>query len=914
MRLDSHFAVSERRPAVAERLVERHGSWVKVTAPTDWTTARIDAWLDWGAGLPHDLPAGPEGAAPGDESPLNGSLECYAYRLAAWGRATGVLANDAQASLFVEELVATLLLGLAAPGPVLPDGHRIHPTARDQIGTRTDLAFASLTDLELERTLEVRCDQRVRAAWPDLVVTRLQDVREAVKQCEGPAFACSDPAQNPPLARAVRAGREVGLSDTALRLAVGGIIDAPERSDELIVLAQRAEVAAGDLAAQLAARSPGVRLAFSPPDAEAAALATAAPTVGLDVRRIEPDDLAPLARLWTVALEIETACGFSASSISARLRHDDRPLALVLCGIGDLLRAEGRAFDSETARRRISVWQATLDSASTLASAELAGRLGPCAAWSSEAPAMIETLVHRHSASTSLKGDIADRYAEALKLARRSGLRHLQTTALDLDLETRLRLGMPSEGVEPASGLKGVIETADGEVEPCLHPDVAAALAVLSVDAGGVERHLFGYRTLVDAPGLDLESLRAFGFTDIELKAVEGALAEATTLQDAFTSEVLGAGFVEDALGVDADLADQAGFCLLSHLGVSPGAIRKAERHALGASDLSGWPGNSETLAAILTPGDLASRLLMIVAAETFSGAPRSLTLWADWDAGTADLARLQSSAALAGVRTVRTERRPAPVGLVLFDLPQDAPEAAARAETPAQDPAPVVGTRPKRRKLPDRRKGYIQKAAVGGHKVYLHTGEYEDGEIGEIFIDMHKEGAAFRSVMNNFAISVSIGLQYGVPLDEFVDAFVYTRFEPSGVVTGNDSIRSATSILDYVFRELAVSYQGRSDLANARPEPSSDEDLGRGEDEAPTPATRFISKGLMRGGAPDNLVVVPFGRREAESEATPAVAAPVADVCPACGDAALQMKGGAFICDTCGIAPSASDLTSSQA
>jgi ribonucleoside-diphosphate reductase alpha chain len=167
---------------------------------------------------------------------------------------------------------------------------------------------------------------------------------------------------------------------------------------------------------------------------------------------------------------------------------------------------------------------------------------------------------------------------------------------------------------------------------------------------------------------------------------------------------------------------------------------------------------------------------------------------------------------------------------------------------------------------------------------------------------------------MNNFAISVSIGLQYGVPLDEYVDAFVYTRFEPSGVVTGNDSIRSATSILDYVFRELAVSYQGRNDLANARPAPSGDQDLGGGEDEAPTPATRFISKGLMRGGAPDNLVVVPFGRRDIEPETTGVSRPPVADVCPACGDAALQMKGGAFICDTCGIAPSASDLTSSQA
>ena len=122
------------------------------------------------------------------------------------------------------------------------------------------------------------------------------------------------------------------------------------------------------------------------------------------------------------------------------------------------------------------------------------------------------------------------------------------------------------------------------------------------------------------------------------------------------------------------------------------------------------------------------------------------------------------------------------------------------------------------REKLPDRRKGYTQKAVVGGHKVYLRTGEYDDGRIGEIFIDMHKEGAALRSFINNFAIAVSLGLQYGVPLEEYVDAFTFTRFEPSGPVQGNNSIKFATSILDYVFRELAVSYLSRFDLAHVDP------------------------------------------------------------------------------------------------
>ena len=154
------------------------------------------------------------------------------------------------------------------------------------------------------------------------------------------------------------------------------------------------------------------------------------------------------------------------------------------------------------------------------------------------------------------------------------------------------------------------------------------------------------------------------------------------------------------------------------------------------------------------------------------------------------------------------------------------------------------------RDKMPDRRKGYTQKAVVGGHKLYLRTGEYDDGRLGEIFIDMHKEGAALRSLLNNFAIAISLGLQYGVPLEEYVDAFTFTRFEPAGPVQGNDTIKYATSILDYVFRELAVSYLGRNDLGHVDLSETGFDALGKGVDEgkAPSAASRVVSKGLVRG------------------------------------------------------------------
>ena len=140
------------------------------------------------------------------------------------------------------------------------------------------------------------------------------------------------------------------------------------------------------------------------------------------------------------------------------------------------------------------------------------------------------------------------------------------------------------------------------------------------------------------------------------------------------------------------------------------------------------------------------------------------------------------------------------------------------------------VVQRGERRRLPNRRKGYTQKATVGGHKVYLRTGEHEDGKLAEVFIDMHKEGSAFRSLMHNFAIAISMGLQYGVPLEEFVESFTFSRFEPSGIVEGNDAIKMATSILDYIFRELAISYLGRTDLAHAEPGDLLPDTVGKGE------------------------------------------------------------------------------------
>ncbi|MEJ6790655.1 TSCPD domain-containing protein [Brevundimonas sp. BR2-1] len=467
------------------------------------------------------------------------------------------------------------------------------------------------------------------------------------------------------------------------------------------------------------------------------------------------------------------------------------------------------------------------------------------------------------------------------------------------DVEASLRLGLgPLAAID-------IWQTGDGEVVRRLNPALATAIRRAGGDIDSAERHLFGRRTLLDAPGVDHAALRAKGFTDIELEAVEIALTQVDALADAFRAPVLDAGFVRDVLGIEAAEGD-----LLPQLGFADDAVSLTQAWALGEPDLAGWTEAPEALKQILAdPAAFEAGLRTVV--EQVSAAPDAAPTLIDWRTTAIQAARLLGDAAREGRRAIRLQRAAPPAGplLSLTEPEETTRQRRWEPETRAVERVveKVIERDRTRRKLPDRRKGYIQKAAVGGHKVYIHTGEYEDGELGEIFIDMHKEGAAFRSLMNNFAIAISIGLQYGVPLDEFVDAFVFTRFEPAGRVTGNDSIRSATSILDYIFRELGVSYLDRSELANADADGLNADGLGAGKADdgelETVPAARFISKGFARGAAPDNLVVLPFGQSRVAPATVPAATEAVA--CPACGDFTLQQRGAGWTCDACGAAPS---------
>ncbi|AYG96203.1 TSCPD domain-containing protein [Brevundimonas naejangsanensis] len=870
MRFKARFASLAATLELEPREIERGDALAWVAAPADWSDVRVEAWLDWADAQPV--------LARDHEAALDGALGGWAARLAAKGRETGALASTAEAGRFEAELAASMLLGLAAPAAATPD------------------AFLPLIDLSepgaaqgLSAQAAAWRGRRLAARAGEALARALREVAAAVDRCEGPREACADPAANPALARAALAARRCGASDADILRAIQGeaadlAVEAAERPTALPVLAARDAVASGDpltAAAAKAAQEGPVVLVFSPADAEALAAAATGPRAILNLPALA--DLAgadfdaaleALVALWTTALDI--ALDLTGKAETAR------PTALGLGGLADWAISGG----AEPAERAADLGRRIADVASRT-SCDLAARLGPCPDWTAVKDEII--------ASAEAQGrDAAD--------LQRHGRRHAVISLFIDEAETDLRLGLSPFAATDR------FQTADGEIEHRLRPSLAAAIARAGGDVEAAERHLFGRRTLVEAPGIDHGRLRELGFTDLELEGIERALGLVEDFAPVFAPPVLDAGFIGDVLGLTLD----EGAPLLPRLGFKAEDIEAASARVFGRPDLSDWDQAPAALTALLaTPGaDLEAALRQAI--EPFSDAPDARPQALDWRFDALRIGRAMADAAREGRRAVALRRADAPPSFRL-DLPEPEAVAPRRAETPPVAPPAVERVVEKvverdrsRRRLPDRRKGYIQKAAVGGHKVYIHTGEYEDGELGEIFIDMHKEGAAFRSMMNNFAIAISIGLQYGVPLDEFVDAFVFTRFEPSGRVTGNDSIRSATSILDYVFRELGVSYLDRRELANATPEAANLDGLdGAPADEPqPVPAARFISKGFARGAAPDNLIVAPFGRnREAAAHPAPrhhTLAAP----CPECGDFSLTDRNGVPICDACGAAP----------
>ncbi len=608
-------------------------------------------------------------------------------------------------------------------------------------------------------------------------------------------------------------------------------------------------------------------------------------------------------RLWTIVLEISVLMAQFPSREIAQRSYEFRTLGLGYANVGGLLMSSGIPYNSEAGRAICGSLSAIMTGVSYATSAEMAAELGPFPRYEENKDAMLRVMRNHCRAAygertgyeqvttapvpLDYKANPDQRLAQhakqawnrAVTLGEAHGYRNAQASVVAPTGTIGLVMDCDTTGIEPDFALVKFKKLAGGGYFKIINRAVPDALRVLGyseADIAEIVAYAVGHGSLGQAPAINHTTLKAKGFTDEAIASVEKALVTAFDIKFAFNKWTLGADFLRDALGVDAEDLAAPGFDLLAHLGFTKREIDAANIHVCGAMTIEGAPHLKPEHYAVFDCANpcgrtgkrylsVQSHIRMMAAAQPFISGAISKTINMPNDATVEDCKEAYLLSWKLGIKAnalyrdgsklsqplqsqlIADEEEDDDVIEAFLDKPA-ASRAAALAEKVVEKVVERIVVMRERERMPDRRKGYTQKAVVGGHKVYLRTGEYDDGRLGEIFIDMHKEGAALRSLLNNFAIAVSLGLQYGVPLDEYVDAFTFTRFEPSGPVQGNNSIKYATSILDYVFRELAVSYLERFDLAHVDPSGEGFDALGKGVAEGkPSSDTRYVSKGLTR-------------------------------------------------------------------
>ena len=616
-------------------------------------------------------------------------------------------------------------------------------------------------------------------------------------------------------------------------------------------------------------------------------------------------------RLWTVVLEISVMMAQFPSRQIAELSYEFRTLGLGYANIGGLLMTSGIPYDSDAGRAICGAVSAIMTGISYATSAEMAEKLGAFPGYKKNRDHMLRVIRNHRRAARGERtgyenvatppvpldhGSCPDQalvahaeaaWDKALALGEKHGYRNAQATVIAPTGTIGLVMDCDTTGIEPDFALVKFKKLAGGGYFKIINRAVPEALRTLGyseADIAEIEAYAVGHGTLAQAPAINHSTLKAKGFTDEANAKIEKALPTAFDIKFAFNKWTLGEDFCRDKLGIKLEDLASPSFDVLAALGFSKREIEAANIHVCGAMTVEGAPHLKAEHYPVFDCANpcgrtgkrylsVESHIRMMAAAQPFISGAISKTINMPSEATVEDCKAaylLSWKLALKANALYRDgSKLSQPLNAQLIADEDEEEDVDTFLERPAA--ARVTGLAEKvvekivervtvlreRERMPDRRKGYTQKAVVGDHKVYLRTGEYDDGRLGEIFIDMHKEGAALRSIINNFAIAVSLGLQYGVPLEEYVDAFTFTRFEPQGPVQGNDSIKYATSILDYVFRELAVSYLERFDLAHVDPTEAGFDALGKGEVEGkPTLATQYVSKGLTRSRT-DRLSVV---------------------------------------------------------
>ena len=572
--------------------------------------------------------------------------------------------------------------------------------------------------------------------------------------------------------------------------------------------------------------------------------------------RFNLEDFRHAVRLWTILLEISVLMASFPSRAIAQKSFVFRTLGLGYANLGTILMRQGISYDSPKALAICGAITAILTGESYATSAEMAAELGPFEGYARNREHMLRVIRNHRRAAYSAPSEeyegltvkpqgiqpqhcppdllLAARRAwdRALELGTAYGFRNAQTTVIAPTGTIGLVMDCDTTGIEPDFALVKFKKLAGGGYFKIINQSLPTALTTLGyteAQTQDIVTYCTGRGTLKGAPFINHEALQTKGFDGAALDRLEAALGQAFEIQFAFNKWTLGEEFCQAKLGLTDDQLNDPSFNMLKTLGFTQEQITAANDYCCGTMTMEGAP---HLMPEHLPVFDCANRcgrtgqrfipvdahIRMMAAAQPFISGAISKTINMPADATIENVKASYRLAWHSMLKAVALYRDGSKLSQPL-NASTDSGEAGEAIGGEVMAAAEKVTERvmvrylAKRRRMPERRLGYTQKAIVGGHKIYLRTGEYEDGTLGEIFLDMHKEGAAFRSLMNCFAIAISLGLQHGVPLEEFVEAFVFTRFEPNGPVKLNDHIKMSTSIIDYIFRELAITYLSRHDL-----------------------------------------------------------------------------------------------------
>ncbi len=705
-----------------------------------------------------------------------------------------------------------------------------------------------------------------------------------------------------------------------------------------------------------------------------------------DFTRFDVEGFRHLCRLWTVTLEISVLMAQFPSREIAEKSWMFRTLGLGYANLGTVLMVLGIPYDSPEATHLAGAITAIMTGTSYATSAEMAAELGPFPGYARNADPMLRVMRNHRRAAYNVppadyeglnltpvaidpekcpeylvKAARAD-WDRAVELGERHGYRNAQSTVIAPTGTIGLVMDCDTTGVEPDYALVKFKKLAGGGYFKIINQSVPLALRKLGYGDKQIDeivRSVRGAATLEGCPHIHPKSLREAGFDQAGIDRIEQALPTAFDLSMVFNRWTLGDEYLVNKLGVPESSLNAPDFELHTALGFTKKQFEEANDYICGTMTIEGAP---HLRPQHLPVFDCANRcgkkgkrfiapeahIRMMAAVQPFISGAISKTINMPANATVEEVENAYMQSWRLGLKANALYRDGSklsqPLSATLFDFDDDEPsvEQAQQLTLPVDVDRPAVAAQQlservvlrylaRRRRLPDRRRGYTQKAIVGGHKVYLRTGEYEDGTLGELFIDMHKEGAAFRSLTNAFAIAVSLGLQYGVPLEEFVDAYVFTRFEPNGMVIGNDRIKMSTSVIDYIFRELAITYLGRDELAQVSPDDLRGDAMHQEPEYVEEVVLEKAEVALAIGvAASESHDSVGFNRNK-QPEAPRAAArdggAPVASVgrvslvpnssvrsianaraqgyegdpCPECGAMTLVRNGACLKCVTCG-------------